>query len=711
MISVMTQHLLSDGGAARFQRPLNWVRRKVGRAIIRRANSKRNGAYWIQAAKLYEHALRVLPERHDIAVQAGNCFKEAGRYDLAVTLYDRVENPIHRPEAMLQKGDALARGGAAAEAIDALEVAFALGHSGADARLAEVSQFGLLGSKSQHGSGAFRPDQALEERYLLNRLTRGRSKDRRWLGTLDRTRHQEPSLGVFWRDHMAFSQVGWMRVKNKGRNEPLLTGIVAVRARIVSSAPVTLASLAVNGKPIADATPVLVHQHESGRRLYAVNIWFDTGAISTGRQLLSLSARAADGDESTIRTVANIIRAPDDFRPAESDSFVVSDPLPRRGDAAASVAARPAQLRRAARTLIQEPLRDILVMRVDQLGDLSASLPAIQRLRSRFPQARLTAVVAPGLMDVVVASGLCDEVLDLALTYDHVTEKRYLEVVEEKRIRAVLGPRRYDLAIDLCPGDETRPLLKLIDAKFLVGFNPRDFDYLDFGIDVVSRDKINRVARVPHAASVMMLIEGLEEALRAERPSVPRLVDDVATLGELGLSARGYILIHTGARHALNRWPIDNYLALADRLIEGTSAPIVFFSDAPCDPAQVESCQHTDRIIFLQKVSVDRFDALIANAAVMVGNDSGPKHLAAVRGVETVSVHVNRLNWNEWGQDSRGVIISKKVPCSGCGLNDVAMCAKDVLCLTSISVDDVFDAVIDRWRHVQSASSNPMIVS
>ena len=87
------------------------------------------------------------------------------------------------------------------------------------------------------------------------------------------------------------------------------------------------------------------------------------------------------------------------------------------------------------------------------------------------------------------------------------------------------------------------------------------------------------------------------------------------------------------------------------------------------------------------------FDAVVSGARALVGNDSGPKHLAAARGVPTVSVHVDRLNWNEWGQDGVGAIVSKRVPCTGCGLNDIDLCARDAVCVRSISVDEVFAAL------------------
>src|SRR3546814_5987569 len=77
----------------------------------------------------------------------------------------------------------------------------------------------------------------------------------------------------------------------------------------------------------------------------------------------------------------------------------------------------------------------------------------------------------------------------------------------------------------------------------------------------------------------------------------------------------------------------------------------------------------------------------------MVGNDSGPKHLAATRGVPTVSVHIDRLNWNEWGQHGTGTILSKRVPCTGCVLNDVQLCGREAVCVRSITVEEVWQAV------------------
>ena len=62
----------------------------------------------------------------------------------------------------------------------------------------------------------------------------------------------------------------------------------------------------------------------------------------------------------------------------------------------------------------------------------------------------------------------------------------------------------------------------------------------------------------------------------------------------------------------------------------------------------------SDRLrVIAGQIPFAHFDALLA-LRVFVGNDSGPKHLAALRGAPVVSLHMARLNWSEWGQEMTG---------------------------------------------------------
>ena len=103
----------------------------------------------------------------------------------------------------------------------------------------------------------------------------------------------------------------------------------------------------------------------------------------------------------------------------------------------------------------------------------------------------------------------------------------------------------------------------------------------------------------------------------------------------------------------------------------------------------------SDRFQLLDKrLPFDDFDALLSYCTVFVGNDSGPKHLASLRGANVVSLHTPRINWGEWGQEQTGSIIHRQVPCAGCHIyHDPEECGRDYVCVSKISVDEVWTAM------------------
>jgi len=652
-------------------RILRAARLRVGGPLVRQANAYRDRAEWIEAVIGYRRALDWLPWREDLHVQIGNCLKEYGDYRGAVNAYNRVRGDRDRPEALRQIADANRRAG-----FVTLPYAIA-GHPNDLPRVKE-------GGASHVAPGA---------RDLPNRLRIETVEPRRWLGSLgrlaadaDRGRRarEQPSI--------ILDQVGSMALVHDGAPEPLLSGIVAVRARVTSPGPVDTVELWLGEGRTARlirAEPACTVDRPTGKaRLHVANIWIDSGRLPAGRHWLEVRA----GRQVPVAGLFVHVADPGAAQPdvPGSDAFVQS-PGDAADDLGSALAAAPAQMRPAARSLFDRPIRSVVALRVDQLGDVSASLPAMARLRTLFPEARLTALVQPGVAAVVEASGIVDDVLTIALPYDFASEARYLEPAEEARVGASCAARRFDLAIDLSPGDEVRSLLQLTGATYLVGFNAHRFDFLDYGIALRSRDKANQRDIVSHAAVVMTLIEALAVAMTAAQPAVPRRTPVDVALAAHGLTPGRHVVLHTGARHAINRWPTANFVALAEHLLRETDHAIVLFSNIPADELP-PTLREEDRVRLLDVIDPDAFDAIMSTARLMVGNDSGPKHLAAMRGVPTVSVHVGRLNWNEWGQEGRGTILSKRVPCTGCGLNDIQLCGREAVCVRSIRVDEVLAA-------------------
>lgn len=642
-------------------RPLRF---RFGLPHVRRGDRHRDRGEWIEAVVAYRQGLGWLPWRQDLLIQIGNCLKEFGDHGGAIRAYGSVSSIAHRPEALRQLGDAQARGGGGT-------LPFGDHDPTDDAELPPLSA-----------------------RLLPNRIAVDRAEPRRWLGPLGVAGGRAMRNRGNFMPSIILDQVGSMVVERDGVREPLLAGVVAIRARIFSLQPIdTIDLLLGDGADERIVATARAHAVERGLfrlRLYVVNAWIDTAELLPGRNRLTVRAR---GEVAPTRITVTVMPAGELARDlAASDGFVPSPDTVVR-DVDAFVVAMPARARPAARSLLNATPRSILVMRVDQLGDVSASLPAIARLRALYPGARLTALVPPALAGIVTASGLVDEVLTLALDYDAAAEHRFLSREAEARARAELARRSFDLAIDLCPGHETRPLLLLTGATFLVGFGADRFTFLDYGVTVRSRDKVNQLEAISHATTVLTLVEGLALATGRGTPAVPRTAPLAPVLAPHGLVPGRYAVLHTGARHAINRWPAARFFTLAERLLGATDLAVTLFADAYDGPVPAALADHP-RIRLFGTIDGDAFDAILSGAAVMVGNDSGPKHLAAMRGVPTVSAHIDRLNWSEWGQDARGTIVSKAIPCAGCGLNDIDLCGREAVCVRGITVEEMLAAVL-----------------
>jgi ADP-heptose:LPS heptosyltransferase len=101
------------------------------------------------------------------------------------------------------------------------------------------------------------------------------------------------------------------------------------------------------------------------------------------------------------------------------------------------------------------------------------------------------------------------------------------------------------------------------------------------------------------------------------------------------------LLIHTGAALPVRVWPLDRYRNLAQRLrSRGFQVRIA------CDAPQRDWWLKHGEPAALVPASLDDLLALLDQSSALVGNDSGPGHLAALLGVPTFTFFGPQLS--EW---------------------------------------------------------------
>ena len=150
------------------------------------------------------------------------------------------------------------------------------------------------------------------------------------------------------------------------------------------------------------------------------------------------------------------------------------------------------------------PIRRVLVIKPDHIGDMLVADQAVALLRQFFPDARLELVCGTWNVDLARKLDRFDAVHGVDLFHELSEEQSKDAVADEARHRGAealpaLGLGPFDIAIDLRYEADTRRFLQNVDARIYAGFGRTgEFPFLDV---IVPRHDV--VA--PKGASEMML--------------------------------------------------------------------------------------------------------------------------------------------------------------------------------------------------------------
>jgi ADP-heptose:LPS heptosyltransferase len=680
---------------------LKALRRLPGRAIardmIRRADAARDAGRFSDAALLYGEALRLRPNHAGAHVQRANMLKDIGEHEAAETHYQAaLKLRPNDADAAHQMGHLYKSWGRT----DLAQAAYARASELAPdwlhprAELERLRRGGWRGAEVSDQPQEFAPaDHGFVEAARALSLARD----------IDKLAPELEPGPV--RDSLIAHKPG-LQFRALGRRERthwgvanVLRGIEAIRGISIATAPVLEIQLYLNdhliyrGAPGA-GTAIATERDDPSLRKHAFNIWFDFSGFARGRHMLEVRAIDARQRSENIRH-AVVIAAPlaEEAFPA-SDQLVNVDSADSRS-IEEQINGRPTMIRSGRRALLEKPPRAILVLRTDQLGDMVVSVPALRVLRGMFPDARLIGLLSPANAELGATLGLFDDIVVADFPDDRAQRRRVMPIETQVALRAQLAPFGIDMAIDLSEVSPSRLLLNLTDAPFRYGFRHPQEPNLTIDIEGNSHDRMNYHEVVPHTNKLVGMMEWLRAMTRSE-PNIARRDDlDRAMLAPFGIGADDrFAVLHDGARLPFSRWP--HYPALAAAILAETDLKLILLTDDPALRGALPPALFGSNRFHLVdgRLKFDEFDALVSFCTVFVGNDSGPKHLAALRGAPVVSLHMSRSNWNEWGQENGGYILSRKVPCAGCLISqNPEECGRDFVCIRNITPEEVMQAV------------------
>jgi ADP-heptose:LPS heptosyltransferase len=341
--------------------------------------------------------------------------------------------------------------------------------------------------------------------------------------------------------------------------------------------------------------------------------------------------------------------------------------------------------------------RRVLVVRLDNLGDVLMTGPVFRALREALPGAELVLLGSPGGSAAATVLPWVDRVATLRAVWQDAQGRLPLDPARELRAIEAIRAIRADAAIILTSFSQT-PWAAAY-ACYLAGIPVRAGHAPDFGGSLLTHPAAGP-APTHQAARNLHVLEALGVAVedRSLGARIPgRAADAVARMlaGEGLDGRRAPIVVLPGASCSARRYPASRFAGAARRTAERTGLPVVVAGSerereltaavAGAVPGAIDLGARTD---------VAELAALVGRAAVVLANDSFGMHVADALRVPVVTMFAGTDREEEWApRDTASRTVRRATACAPCRLFSCPIDPAEPPCL-DVPPDEVADAAV-----------------
>ena len=333
--------------------------------------------------------------------------------------------------------------------------------------------------------------------------------------------------------------------------------------------------------------------------------------------------------------------------------------------------------------------RKILIVRLDRIGDVLLSTPAIKAVRDAYPDSHIAVMVRPYSRNIVEGNPCLNEVI----LYDKSGGEKTL-AGNIKFIRMLRG-KKFDTAIILHPTARSHMITAMAGIPERVGYD-RKLSFL-------------LTKRVPHTKQFGLRHE-IDYTLGLLRymgiASADRTLYMPVNAGsekkinglfkENGIkNGDMVVVVNPCASCASKRWDAAHFAKVADGLISRYSAKIIIIA-GPQDLAignRAAALMSGPSLNLSGKTSVSDIASILKRSRLFISNDSGPVHIACAVRTPVIAIFGRSdrgLSPERWGPSGENDVVLHKY--TGCRICLAHNCENGFRCLESITVPDVLSA-------------------
>ncbi|MBI4768122.1 MAG: lipopolysaccharide heptosyltransferase II [Deltaproteobacteria bacterium] len=332
-------------------------------------------------------------------------------------------------------------------------------------------------------------------------------------------------------------------------------------------------------------------------------------------------------------------------------------------------------------------IRTILIRGANWVGDALMTTPVVEAIRHNFPEARISLLVVPWVMDLFTHNPHSDEVIP------YFREGRHKGLRGKRVLLKEIKGRKFDLSILLQNAFEAALLAWGARIPRRAGYNTDWRGWL-LTHAVPLRPEYKKVHQTQYYLAMARGL-GLEAPDTDMFLQVP---DEYTTyihsrLKRYGYEGRPLIVLAPGATYgSAKMWPGERYSLLATELARYCGAGLIILGSVQekgVGDGIVRGVGQEMAVNLSGATSLLEAAAWIKQATLVISNDSGLMHMAAALSKPQLAIFgpTNRITTGP--RNRKAHIIYHETACAPCLK---VRCPTDHKCMASITVEEIFEA-------------------
>ncbi|HJT35317.1 MAG TPA: lipopolysaccharide heptosyltransferase II [Pirellulales bacterium] len=355
----------------------------------------------------------------------------------------------------------------------------------------------------------------------------------------------------------------------------------------------------------------------------------------------------------------------------------------------------------------------LLCVRLDSLGDVLLTTPAIGALKQSRPGRSITLLTSASGVEVAPLVPDVDDVIRYDAPWmKHTAERR--GSAADDRLIAHLRKERFDAAVIFTVYSQNplpAALVCYLAEIPLRAAHCRENPYqllTDWVLETEPEQQVRHEVRRQLDLAAAVGARASDERLRLSVSLLARRHVQ-AWLNELGIDdARPWAVVHPGATAPSRRWPMERFAEATGRLANEQGWQIIFTGDRGEQPlvAEIQRLCGAATHSLAGRLGLEELAALIEAAPLLISNNTGPVHMAAALGTPVVDLYaLTNPQHTPWQVPHR--VLFHDVPCKYCYKSVCPEAHHD--CLRLVTADDVIQAASELYEETRSARDNTSV--